>query len=179
MTSIPSSRIERPSEGEYAPFYAGYLARVPETDILAALEEQSGIVRRIIESVPADKADYRYAPDKWTVRDVFGHVIDGERVFSYRMTAVSRGDSASLPGFDENAYVRAAHEALPGLADLAREFVAVRQSTIYAARRLDETTSARVGTANGTPVTPRAIAYIIVGHARHHLAVLEAKYGVR
>lgn len=179
MTSVPSSRIERPAESEYPPNFGRYVSRVPETDIVSAMEEQIEVLRRLAASIPADKADYRYAPDKWTVRDIFGHLIDGERVFGYRMHCVSRGERASLPSFDENEYVSASHASLPSLAALASELLAARQANVLLARRLDETTSARVGTANNAPVSARALAYILVGHVRHHMAVLDEKYGVR
>ena len=98
---------ERPAEAEYAPFYAGYVALVPETDVLAVLEGQVDAMRRLLASVPAESETYRYAEGKWSLRQVIGHLVDGERVFGYRAFCFSRGEQAALPSFDENAYVAA------------------------------------------------------------------------
>ncbi len=170
--------MERPRDGEYPPFYAGYVALVPETDILAVLERQIEEIRRLTGSVPAEREAYRYAEGKWSVREVLGHLVDGERVFGYRAFCFSRGEQAALPSFDENQYVGAARcETIP-LRELADELVLVRLSNLAVLRRLEPREWERVGTASGKPVTVRALAWVMAGHPRHHVNVLRERYGV-
>ena len=169
---------ERPPQTEYAPFYAGYVALVPETDILAVLEGQVDAIRRLLAPVPAEKESYRYAEGKWSLRQVLGHLVDGERVFGYRAFCFSRGEQAPLPSFDENQYVDAARADSIPLAELLEELALVRQGNLVVLRRLDAREWARVGTASGKPVSVRALAWIMAGHPRHHLNVLRERYGV-
>ena len=168
----------RPVETEYAPFYAGYVARVSEDDILDVLAAQPGEIETLARTLPASKASYRYADGKWSVHQVLGHIIDAERVFGHRAFCFSRGERAALPGFDENDYVAAFDaDSLPAV-ELAAEFAAVRDANLAFLRRLREDEWARVGTASGKPVSVRALAWIMAGHPRHHLAVLRERYGV-
>jgi hypothetical protein len=169
----------RPAEGEYAPFYARYVALVPETDILAVLERQAGELRQLAASVPAERETYRYAEGKWSVREVLGHLVDGERVFGYRAFCISRGEVAALPSFDENQYVGEARcDAIP-LRELAGELALVRESNLAVLRRLEPRQWERVGTASGKPITVRALAWVMAGHPRHHAEILRERYGVR
>jgi len=168
----------RPDAGEYAPFYAGYVARVPEDDILAVLAAQKGVIGALARSLPEAKQSYRYAEGKWSVGDVLSHLIDGERVFGYRAFCFSRGEQAALPGFDENQYVSAARAGDLPLVALAEEFAAVRDSNLAFLRRLGDDAWTRTGTASGQPISVRALAWIMAGHPRHHLAVLRERYGV-
>ena len=170
--------IGRPGPTEYAPFYAGYLALTPEIDILRVLESQPVTVASVAGACPANREDYRYAPDKWSVREIMSHVIDVERVLGHRLFCVSRGEAAPLPGFDENEYVRQSRPVADSVAALAREFAAVREANLFVARRLDGRGSERMGTANGTPISVRALTFIMAGHVRHHLAVLATRYHV-
>ena len=171
-------KIDRPKDNEYAPFYVGYVARVPEMDILAALREQPKELKRVADSVASDKELFRYAPDKWSVRELFGHLVDAERFFGHRAFCVSRGDATPLPGFDENLYVsRSSYDSRP-LAELARDFSLLREANFRLLENLDETAFSREGVANGAKVTVRALAYVMTGHARHHLAVLRERYSV-
>jgi hypothetical protein len=171
--------MTRPNESEYAPFYAGYVARVPETDILPVLEAQRGDFARLAAAVTADRERYRYAPDKWSVREVIGHVGDGERVFGYRAFAISRGEQAPLPSFDENDYTAASgYDEVP-LAELVRDLLLLRDANLAMLRRLSGAQWSRIGTASGKPVSVRALSYIMAGHPRHHLAILAERYGVR
>ena len=170
--------IDKPAENEYASFYARYVALVPEADILGALEQQTQAIGRLAGSVAAEKETYRYAPGKWSVREVLGHLIDAERVFGYRAFCFSRGEQAPLPSFDENQYVSAAGADLIPLAELGDEFAAVRASNLAFLRRLSALEAVRLGTASGKPVSVRALAYIMAGHPRHHLAILRERYGM-
>lgn len=171
--------MERPAEGEFAPFYARYVALVPEADILAVLDAQAEEIRRLAASVPGERETFRYAEGKWSVREVLGHLVDGERIFGYRAFCVSRGETAALPSFDENRYVAAARSGATPLAELADELALVRRSNLVVLRRLEPHEWARVGTASGKPVSVRALAWVMAGHPRHHLEVLRERYGLR
>ena len=168
----------RPGADEYAPFYAGYVARVTEDDILGVLAAQKDEIGRLARSLPEAKQSYRYAEGKWTIGEVLSHLIDGERVFGYRSFCFSRGEQAPLPSFDENQYVSASRAGDVPLVALAGEFAAVRESNLGFLRRLGDGDWTRTGTASGKPVSVRALAWIMAGHPRHHLAVLRERYGV-
>jgi uncharacterized damage-inducible protein DinB len=171
-------KIERPTSGEYHPAFERYVARVPEADALGPLGRQVGEVHAALASLSAERAGLRYAPGKWSVREVLGHVTDTERVFGYRAMCVARGETASLPGFEENDYAANAGHDRYALGDLLAEFESVRRSNVSMLAHLDAAALQRVGTANGGPISVRALAYLMVGHARHHLGVLASKYGV-
>jgi hypothetical protein len=170
--------MERPGEDEYAPFYGGYVALVPETDILAVLEQQVEDVGRLAASVPAERETWRYAEGKWTIREVLGHLVDGERVFGYRAFCISRGEQAALPAFDENEYVAAARSNAMPLREIADELALVRRSNLVVLRRLEPREWGRVGTASGRPITVRALAWVMAGHPRHHVEILRERYGI-
>jgi hypothetical protein len=170
--------MPRPNETEYAPFYAGYVALVPETDVLAVLDGQVAEVRRFAASVSPDREALRYAEGKWSVREVFGHLVDAERVFGHRAFCFSRGETAALPSFDENQYVAAASSDSIPLLELVEELALVRRSNLAFLRRLQGPDWTRVGTASGKPVSVRALAWIMAGHPRHHQKVLREKYGI-
>jgi hypothetical protein len=170
--------MTRPAETEFAPFYAGYVGLVPETDVLAVLEEQKDAFRRLAAGVPREREQHRYAAGKWSVREVAGHLVDGERVFGYRAFAFSRGERAPLPSFDENEYVAASvYDRVP-LADLVGELLGVRDANLAMLRRLGDAEWSRVGTASGKPISVRALGFVMAGHPRHHLAILRERYGV-
>lgn len=168
----------RPTQTEYAPFYARYLDLVAGEDALASLEAQVEEIRTLTAAVPAEKETYRYAAEKWSVREVMGHVVDAERVFGYRAFCIGRGEQASLPAFDENAYVAASAYGRVPLADLTAELIAVRQSNLTFLRRQASDDWLRTGTANGRPVSVRALGFMMVGHARHHLDILRSRYSL-
>ncbi len=178
LTGGRMMKIERPKEDEYAPFYAGYVARVPEEDILEALSAQPKELSRIAESVTPAKERFRYGDEKWSVREIVGHLVDAERFFGHRAFCVSRGDATPLPGFDENLYVsRSGHDSRP-LADLVKDFSLLREANVRLLESLDEAAWPREGVANGAKVTVRALAYVMTGHVRHHVAVLKERYGI-
>jgi hypothetical protein len=168
----------RPSESEYAAFYATYIARVPEHDLLNVLEVQPAELRAMTDNIDPEEELHRYAPDKWSVRQVFGHLIDTERIMGYRAFRIGRGDATPLPGFDENVYVTQADSEERTVKELAHEFAAVRNANLWAIRRWTTEGWARTGTANNHPVSARAIAYILAGHVRHHVAILRERYHV-
>jgi len=167
--------MTRPGPTEFAPFYAGYIALVPESDVVAALAAQLDDTLALLRPVAEADADVRHPPYTWTVKEVVGHLTDAERVFGYRALRFARGDATSLPGFDENAYAQAGGFDRVRLVDLAAGFEAARRSHLWLFRTLPEAAWARGGAANGSPVTVRALAYIMVGHARHHTAILRKR----
>jgi len=170
--------LAHPVPGEFHPAFQRYVDRVTDSDVLAALAAQVADVRGALGAVPAEREIDRYEDGKWSVRQVLGHVVDTERMFGYRMMCVGRGETQSLPGFDEDTYAAAAGHDRIRLADLLEEFELVRRANVLLARGFDDLAWARVGTANGNTVVARAFPYLMVGHVRHHLAVLASKYGV-
>jgi len=168
----------RPAPTDFAPGNAEYVDLVPEDDIISAMEQQSSETQKLLSSLDESKAAYRYADDKWSVKEVLGHVIDSERILAYRMLAIARGETASLPGYEENDYVRAAKFDTWRLTDLAEHYALTRRSNIVLLSNLPEEAWDRRGTANDNPVTPRALAWMIVGHERHHVNVLRERYRV-
>jgi len=170
--------MERPNENEYAPFYAGYVALVAEDDIVTVLEEQRPEIFQLAAAVAPERETYRYADGKWSIRELFGHLTDAERLFGYRAFCISRGDQTSLPGWDENEYMATATFDRRPLFQITREFSMLRNGNLAFLRTLDDEAWRRMGTANGNPVSVRANAYIMAGHLRHHLNVLGERYGI-
>jgi hypothetical protein len=176
--TMPMTAIGQPETTEYAPTYERYVALVRGADILKTLGDQALVVRRALSALPEARAGFRYAPDKWTIREVVGHCIDAERVFAYRTMCFARGESAPLPSFDENEYTRhSGHDGVP-LGELLEEFGFVRSATLAQLRHLPAGVWQRVGVASGKPVSVRALAFIMAGHVAHHLAILHERYGV-
>lgn len=170
--------LPHPVPGEYHPQFQRYVNLVTESDIPGALEAQVGDIRAALGALPAECETHRYEPGKWSVRQVLGHMLDNERIFGYRMLAVARGELRSLPGFDENAYALVAGHDRTKLKDLLDEFEHVRLGHLALLRGFDDLALARIGNANGNPIVARAFPFLMIGHARHHLAVLASKYGV-
>ena len=170
--------MTRPADTEYAPFYKDYVGLVPEVDVLAVLASQRDEVLRLAAGVPKDREAYRYAEGKWTIRGIFGHLGDGERVFGYRAFCIARGDQAAFPGFDQEEYMAVEDYAAVPLAELTAEFAHLRDANLAVLRRLPAGRWSQVGTASGNKVTVRALAYVMAGHVRHHLGVLKNRYGL-
>jgi hypothetical protein len=168
----------RPSDSEFAPYYLRYVSLAHESDALSALGVQAVDLTRVMASVPPERETFRYAPGKWSVREVLGHLIDDERVLGTRAFCISRGELASLPSFDENQYVAASDYNARPLAELLEEFTLIRTSNLLFLRRLTQEGWTRMGTTSDKPVSVRALAFIMVGHVRHHLNVLRTAYGV-
>jgi hypothetical protein len=170
---------QRPSPDEYGPSYAGYIARVPAgADIVQQLAGQLHDTMARLRAVPEDRGAYRYAPGKWSVKDVVAHLADVERVMSYRALRIGRGDQTPLPGFEEDAYATEAAADRFALAELAETFSHVRRATIDLFRQFPPTAWERRGAASGFPVSVRALGFIIVGHELHHLDVLAVRYSL-
>lgn len=168
--------INRPDASEHVPYYGKYIALVPEGDVLQALENQIADALALLRALPESKGDHRYGPDKWTIKEVIGHLIDAERVFAYRALRFARADATPLPGFDENTYVPAGSFGRRTLADLVNEWELVRRSNLAFFRGLAADAWDRRGAANDSPITVRALAWIMAGHGRHHVEILKARY---
>ena len=168
----------RPDPSEHAPYYGKYIALVPDGDILATLETQGRETARLLAGLNEQQAAHRYAPDKWSVKEVIGHVADSERIFAYRALRIARGDQTQIEGFEQDDYVRAAQFDRLSVADLAAEFTAVRQATLRLFEGLSPDAWTRRGVANNNEVSVRALAYMIAGHELHHRQILREKYGM-
>ena len=167
----------RPTEKEYPEYFRKYVSLVPEDAILDVLHSQISV----IDALPGQagtRETFAYAPGKWSVRELVGHIGDGERVFGYRALTFSRFDAVSLPGFDEVTWTPHGHFAAAPLRELADEFVALRRANLQMLRRLDEAQWRAGGQGDGKPITVRALAYVMAGHVRHHLAILRDRYAV-
>jgi hypothetical protein len=169
--------MSRPGPTEYAPTLETYVALVPEEDVLAALEAQTAHAHSLLRGASEAEGGERHPPYTWSIKEVVGHLADTERIFAYRALRFARGDATPLPGFDEQTYVRAAGFDRVSLRDLVSEFEAVRQATLGLFRNLGGPDWSKGGVANGNPITVRALAYVIVGHARHHTAILRRRLG--
>jgi uncharacterized damage-inducible protein DinB len=168
--------IVRPEPGEYAPYYERYISLIQGDDILTTLDQQRRETMLLLSCRHDNDGDFRYAPDKWSAKEVLGHVCDTERVFAYRALRISRADTTPLEGFEQDDYVRNGPFAQRPLADQVEDFIAVRRATLSLLRNLEEAAWMRRGVANKNEVTVRALAYIIAGHELHHRRILEEKY---
>lgn len=174
---MASILVGHPEATEYAAFYGGYVQLVTEEPVVA-LESQGRKTQVLLAGLTDAQAGHRYAEGKWTVRDVAGHLVDVERVLSYRALRIARGDATALHGFDENAYADVAGADRRPIGELAAELAAVRNATLALFRGFDAAAWRRRGIANGNPVSVRALAYIIAGHERHHSEILRTRYGI-
>jgi uncharacterized damage-inducible protein DinB len=174
--SLATTFRERPGSTEHDPYYSRYIDQVPEGDVLDTLGWQMGDTLVFIRGLPEAAGSSRYAPGKWSVKEVLGHMADTERIFAYRALRVARGDRTPLPGFEQDDYVREGRFDRRPLAALASEFESVRNATLSLFRSLDDEALLRRGVANKVEITPRALAYIIAGHERHHLEILRTRY---
>jgi uncharacterized damage-inducible protein DinB len=170
--------FKRPDQSEFAPFYAGYIGKVPDSGPVPMMTEQIATMEKL-RTLSEDRANNAYDTGKWTVKELLGHVADAERVFSYRLTRIARGDKTPLSGFDENAWAKTAPHRKRPIAEVVDEMIAVRRATLALVNSLDEQTLSNVGLANNNSITARAICWIIAGHTQHHLDILTERYGVK
>jgi uncharacterized damage-inducible protein DinB len=175
---LSRQRIAPAGADEYAPFYSGYVALAKEHGPLELLDEQRDTLRQMCSTLTEEQALARYAPGKWSIKQVLGHLADTERIFSYRLFRISRGDATPLAGFDQNAYVDSARSDERPLAELLEEFLSVREATLRLVQGLTPEELARRGTANEAAVSARALVYIAAGHVAHHIRILRESYGV-
>lgn len=168
--------MQRPEKNEYNEYYERYISLVDETDIVGAFEKQLGEMSELFDSISEEKSKFAYAEGKWMIKELVGHLIDGERMFGYRALRISRGDETPIEGFEQDGYVENAPFNDYKFSDLVKEFELVRESSILFFRHLKETDWTRLGTASDNPVSVRALAYIMVGHVSHHAKILRERY---
>ncbi|MBU3679328.1 MAG: DinB family protein [Candidatus Kapabacteria bacterium] len=165
----------KPHTNEYPAYYAKYIDALGEVDLTSILISQIDEIKTL-SSLTDERALYRYAEGKWSIKEVLGHLIDCERVFAFRAMSIARGEQQPLPGFDENAYVaNTSFDAQP-VSHLIEELISVRHATITLLRSLTPDEQLRSGTANGKPITVRALFWIIAGHVKHHAEILRTRY---
>ena len=166
----------RPEPGEYAPYHDRYISLISGSDIVGALDSGRRLTMLLLSGRDESDGDFRYAPDKWTAKEVLGHICDTERIFAYRALRMARGDRTPIEGFEQDDYVRNGQFARRPLEELIEDYIAVRRATLTLLRNLDETAWMRRGIANKNEVSVRALAYIIAGHEVHHRRILVEKY---
>jgi uncharacterized damage-inducible protein DinB len=171
-----SDPMKRPEPTEYAVFYAGYVSKVPGSDALGVLESQRLQMLQLFAGRSERDGSFRYAPGKWTVKEVLGHITDTERIFTYRALRIARGDQTPLPGFEQEDFVRNGAFSERTLADLAEEFGLVRNASMALFRSFQKEAWLRRGVASQKEVTVRALAFITAGHQIHHRLILEERY---
>ena len=168
--------MNRPNETEYAPYYQSYIDQVSESDILPVMRSQMDELDVLLGRVEPHQETYRYAEGKWSIREIVGHLIDGERVFGYRAFCIARGEQQNLPGFDQDDYMLTSHYDQAELEDLISELRLIRLGNIAMLRTLDEEAWSRIGVANNNSVSVRALVFVMAGHVRHHMNVLRERY---
>ena len=165
-----------PSPTEYSEYFGRYVSKVPQGNILDTLRQGLDTTLALLAGASPAQADFRYAPGKWSLKEVVGHMIDTERIFASRALRFARNDKTPLPGFEQDDYMLHANFARRELSDLAREFEHVRQATLFLFRNLDAAAWERRGTASGNEITVRAMAFVTAGHEIHHRTIIQEKY---
>ncbi len=168
--------MPRPQISDFPEFYGKYIARVDVDNLADAISTYGPLVEAFYTGLPEEKAEYRYAAGKWTLKEVLQHVIDTERIMSYRLLRISRKDKTPLPSFDENSFSDNSQAGNRSFASLKEEFLALRKSTDLLVQSLHDDQLTEQGTASNLPVTAKAVGYIIYGHMLHHKAVVEERY---
>lgn len=173
------AELEHPRPEEYAPYQEVYVARVPAGPIVSVLRSQIAETLALLHRVPEEGAAYAYAPGKWTVKEVIGHLIDTERVMVYRALRFARNDATPLTGFDENLYAAEGRFPTRPIGSLVGELATVRASTVSFFEGLPSDAWLRAGTANNYRLSVRGLCYVIAGHELHHVAILKDRYHLR
>lgn len=170
------SRNRRPQQEEYNPYYETYIGKVEGNDFVQNLKEQKYETLNLLTKLSEQKWNYKYAPEKWTIKEVLMHIIDTERIFAYRALRVGRNDMTPLPGFDQNDYVPHVDAENIASDSIIKEYEAVRNSTIALFENMNDQAYTRVGEASGSPVSALALGYMIAGHEIHHIQLLHERY---
>lgn len=168
--------MKRPEKTEYAAYYETYVSLVDETDIVPTLQNQLTETQNLLAEITEEKAAHAYAEGKWTIKELIGHLIDGEKIFAYRALRVARGDETPMEGYEQDGYIENGNFNDVSLAELTEEFSLLRRANILFFKNLSNEAWLRTGTANDSAVSVRALAFIIVGHVRHHANILKTRY---
>ncbi len=173
---MSAHRSQRPDPSEYPSFYAGYIAQVPDGDVIEALIGGAEIAAALLHDVSESQGDRAYAAGKWTLKEVLLHCADAERIFAYRALRIARGDTTPLPGWDENTYAPMSGANAREMGSVMNELESVRDASVTLFEGLPAESWSRTGVANGNPISVRAIAWITAGHLLHHLEVIQERY---
>jgi hypothetical protein len=168
--------MDRPQTNEFDPYYNTYISLIEGDDCLPVLETQTGELRSIFSQMPEEKGTFAYAPGKWTVKEMLSHLIDGERIFAYRILRISRGDETPIEGFEQDGYIENSNANNRPFAELLDEFDHQRRSNLLLLENLSGEGEKRMGTASEKTISVRALAYIMAGHVKHHVNILNARY---
>jgi hypothetical protein len=168
--------MNRPEKSEYAEYYERYVSLVEETDIVAVLEKQQAEMLGIFETITEEKSHFAYGADKWTIKELIGHLTDGERIFAYRALRISRADQTPIEGFEQDGYIENSNFNNMPFSDLTEELLLARKSNLIFFKYLTDEAWSRHGTASDNPVSVRALAFIMAGHIRHHINILNERY---
>jgi hypothetical protein len=168
--------LSRPAENEYKPFFGGYINRVPDGDVFDLLTSQPDTLSELLSSLTVEQTDFKPGPAEWSIKEVVGHMNDTERIMAYRALRISRNDPAPLPGFDQDNYVRESNYSTRTLSDLLEEFHLIRRANVLAFKLFTDEIGQRCGTASDSPISVRALIYIMAGHVEHHVESLRVDY---
>jgi len=168
--------MKRPETDEYAPYYDTYVSLIAGDGVMAELDSQTASLRAAVSGLPEDRGSYAYAEGKWTIKELLSHLIDGERIFAYRILRVSRGDKTPIEGFEQDDYIATSRANDRTFSNLIDEFAFERQANLIMVSNIDDETSELMGTASDKPVSVRALTYIMAGHVKHHLKILADRY---
>jgi uncharacterized damage-inducible protein DinB len=166
----------RPDLSRVPQFYHNYINHVPQDELIEAFTIETPVFIQFLENIPENKYDYRYADNKWTIKEVLQHIIDAERVFAYRALRFARKDLTFLPGFDEKLFADNARASARNWNDLVEEFKAVRKATEYLFASFDDEQLEATGTANNSSIYVLAVSYVVIGHSIHHMNVIKERY---
>lgn len=169
-------KLTEPDQSEYAPFYHGYISKMIGEDVMDVLQNQLIWLEGYMETLSEEDLQYRYKPEKWSIAEVIGHIVDTERVMSFRMMAFARGDKSDFPGFEQDDYVKNASFSDRSKDSFFREIEGLRKANISLIASFQNETLKRCGMANGSEVTVKALIFILAGHFQHHLEMLFNKY---
>lgn len=168
--------MNRPEKAEYDPYYEKYISLVNENSLVETLAAQPGELNELFQGMPDEKGTYAYGEGKWATKEVLSHVIDGERMFAYRIFRISRGDKTPIEGFEQDGYIENAHANTRPFAVLLEEFELLRRANMHFFENLNDQDWLRTGTANECEISVRALAFIMAGHVRHHIRILNERY---
>jgi DinB superfamily len=168
--------MTKPEKAEYDAYYERYVSLVDESSLLESLVAQPGELSDLLGNLPDERGAFAYDEDKWTIKELLGHLIDGERFFAYRILRISRGDTTPIEGFEQDGYIENARSNARSIVDLIEEFRLLREANMFLLKNLNEEDWLRMGTASGLPVSVRALAYIMSGHITHHVNILQTRY---
>ena len=174
--AIPGAKSGRPEATEHGTYFGRYISLVAGDDVVSQLDAQRRETLVLLSSLSEADGDHRYAPDKWSVKEVLGHVCDTERIMSYRALRIGRGDATPLAGFEQDDYVKTANFTRLGVGDSIEDYIGVRRATLTLFRNFEDTAWHRMGVVSENPASARALAYIIAGHELHHRKILQEKY---